>query len=1093
MNSTPLNIMVVNGNEIISSSELPPQGQAIYIKAAKGQKYLITQGKDGAAPEHITVKRVGDDLQVFTGEGAEQPDLIIEDFYTQQGELAGMAEDGTYHTYAAAGDGEAFSMLEDGASATLLLSNTATTGLVGLGAAGGLLAGMSAGMLAVGALAAVAAITGVAVAVKNSNDKGSDHHDNTPPQPGDLSIRDGNGKDMSQGGDFNTSPLVFSGTGRPGDTAIVYDGDKPIAEVVIGDDGKWTIPVTLPEDGQQHDLSVGFKDPQGNEGPRTEPVGVGYDTTPPATPDPADMTIVDGDGKDLSAGGDSKSNPIDFRGENATPGDTVIVYDGDKPIGSVIVGDDGRWHIPVTLPEDGQQHDLSVGIKDPVGNESERTPPVGIGYDGTPPEMVSDLTIRDGNGKDMGLGGETNKNPIDFSGKAEPGSTVIVYDGDKPVGSVIVGQDGSWHIPVTLPEDGQKHDLSVGVTDPAGNESGRTPGVGIGYDATPPTAPNPADMTIVDSDGKDLSSGGGSKSNPIDFRGDNATPGDTVIVYDGDTPVGSVIVGEDGSWHIPVTLPEDGQDHELSVGIQDPVGNESNRTTPVGIEYDTTPPVKPVISEVTDISGAITDPLVNGSLTDEKQPVFSGKSNESGLLVELVDQKGNVVGTAVTDTDGNWSVKPDIPLNDGTWQLIIRLTDKADNSAVSDPFNLNIDSSIPVAPVVNSVNDNAGGVDVALTTGDLTGDITPTFTGDGPANGFVNITDNYGGSYQVSVDGAGKWEWTPSPALNAGDYEFTLQSQNEIGVLNPATARFDLIVRESSLEELSNFKGGDQPTSGTPFNGWTLEFTSSNGSSLTVQENAPRPGMTGKILTATNYGNGGANVTIDVAMILDNPAIKTSMKIFGVDNSGVAVRVYDTEGNLLHDETIRNGSSTTDFSYQAETGKLIGRVEFSSNGESGGYDIGNIQIIHASPEDMTAAGITGINSIEESFFDLTGHELLLNHDEAVLDLSKVADQVQDVNSVSLEGHGANTLNISINDVLTLGKEDLYFQDGSKQLMINGDKEDIVNLESINGDKGIESWNELGEVNVNGTVYNVYQRDNHDVELLIQQGIQIQQQ
>jgi hypothetical protein len=1267
MNSTPLNIMVVNGNEIISSSELPAQGQATYIKAAKGQKYLITQGKDGAAPDHITVKRVGDDLQVFTEEGAEQPDLIIEDFYTQQGELSGMAEDGTYHTYAAAGDGEAFSMLEDGASATLLLSNTATTGLVGLGAAGGLLAGMSAGMIAAGALAAVAAVAGTAVAVSKNNDKGSSHHEEpAPQQPTEFTIRDGNGKDMSQGGDFNTSPLVFSGTGRPGDTAIVYDGDKPIAEVVIGEDGKWTIPVTLPEDGQQHDLSVGFKDPQGNEGPRTEPVGVGYDTTPPATPDPADMTIVDGDGKDLSAGGDSKSNPIDFRGENATPGDTVIVYDGDKPIGSVIVGEDGKWHIPVTLPEDGQQHDLSVGIKDPAGNESERTPPVGVGYDATPPdapnpadmtivdgegkdlsaggdsksnpinfsgenatpgdtvivydgdkpigsvivgedgrwhipvtlpedgqqhdlsvgikdpagnesdrtppvgigyditppEMVSDLVIRDGNGKDLGLGGDTNKNPINFSGKAEPGSTVIVYDGDKPVGSVIADGNGNWNIPVTLPEDGQHHDLSVGVTDPAGNESGRTPGVGIGYDATPPQAPNPADMTVTDGAGQDLSTGGNSKTNPIDFRGENANPGDTVIVYDGDKPIGSAIVDEKGNWHVPVELEGDGR-HELSVGFKDPADNIGERTPAYDVGFYENPPVAPNPDDITIVDDKGRD-LSQGGDTNTNPVHFSGTGARPGDTVIVYDGS-TPIGETVVDKDGNWTVPVTLP-NENNYDLSVGFKDPADTMGpTTPPVEIGYDTTLPPVPTNIVISDgtqdlSSGGLTnkrelVFSGTAEKEGDVVVIYNGTtpvasvvaGPGGAWstpVNLKDDAtydlkvgytdsatnetiqpvpvsieldtevlvpadisldistgtpvltGATGSVEADAEvtiyqngvvvdtvkanpdGSWQWKPDSALDAGSYNFSASQTDHAGNTSEQTTSLEYN-RSSAEWDFSDASNLGWDLGGGYAKDPANNYWTSNGMYL---------------------GTGNGTDPKGEVLSREIELVKGHTYTFSFESWGAGSNLAQL-GLMVGDDVILNsevlpGGNTHKIYTVTFTATEDGQSHFSIFNDTASvtgndFYISNIKLVDDS---LPSAGVlTGINNVTDDTFTQTGHELLLNHDEAVLDLSKVADQVQDINSVSLEGHGANTLNISINDVLTLGKEDLYFQDGSKQLMINGDKEDIVNLESINGDKGIESWNALGEVNVNGTVYNVYQSDNHDVELLIQQGIQIQQQ
>jgi len=149
----------------------------------------------------------------------------------------------------------------------------------------------------------------------------------------------------------------------------------------------------------------------------------------------------------------------------------------------------------------------------------------------------------------------------------------------------------------------------------------------------------------------------------------------------------------------------------------------------------------------------------------------------------------------------------------------------------------------------------------------------------------------------------------------------------------------------------------------------------------------------------------------------------------------------------------------------------------------------DVSSVAAQPEAApvtTAEHNDGANPLQ-----LSGNQLQLIDSSPVIDLTHVVAQHQgeEVHSVSLEGHGNNTLNVSINDVLALGSEDLFQQDGNKQLLIKGDAGDVVNLESINGEHAPEQWNAQGQVTHDGTTYNVYQNVDHEVEVLIQQGVQ----
>ncbi|WP_456393438.1 hypothetical protein, partial [Nitratifractor sp.] len=79
----------------------PHTGKAVHIKAVKNANYELVESKTGFAPENIITKRVGKDLYIaFEGRDINTPDLIIDNYYGNMGELViGKAEDGLFYNY----------------------------------------------------------------------------------------------------------------------------------------------------------------------------------------------------------------------------------------------------------------------------------------------------------------------------------------------------------------------------------------------------------------------------------------------------------------------------------------------------------------------------------------------------------------------------------------------------------------------------------------------------------------------------------------------------------------------------------------------------------------------------------------------------------------------------------------------------------------------------------------------------------------------------------------------------------------------------------------------------------------------------------
>ncbi|MFP9430875.1 Ig-like domain-containing protein [Enterobacter sp. LM3] len=953
MDTSKINLLVIDGDNIVRIAELPVQaeGAPVRVKSLKGGKFLLVRGTNEPAPENIVVKRDGDDLMIFTQEEDDTAEIIIEDFYTQQGMLYGMAQDGSYHRYESSdSDKEAFLLLKEGGNDALHLSQSGTLALTDVTSSE-----LSHGMMAAGAVAAVGLLTGIVAALNGGS---SSQNTPVPAVPSDIQATDNVGiitGALVPGVSTDDALPVLNGSGTPGSLIQVYDNGRLVGSATVNFEGKWywQPEVALPEG--KHDFQFAAL-ARGKQSAKSPSLNFTVDLTPPDKP--VNISITDGNDKDLSAGGVTNTNPLQLSGKGE-PGDTVLLYDGDKLTGSTVVDASGNWRAEITLPSEGD-HNLQVGFRDPAGNVGAKSDPVTVDYDITPPDAPGAIEITDDNARDLSAGGVTNTNPLHLSGKGEPGDTVLLYDGDKLTGSTVVDASGNWRAEITLPSEGD-HNLQVGFRDPAGNVGAKSDPVVVDYDITSPDAPVPD--VLKNSVGKDLILQGLSNDDHVNMAGKNGAAGDIVKLYDGNTLIGSSIVNAEGSWSVSGDLIGGDGNHNLNATFTDPAGNESERSAPVTVDLDT-------VAEA---------PLF--SLTDNT-PTLTGSvgSVEPHALVTIYNGTAPVASFSA-NADGSWTWHPSPALSEGNYQFTAKQTDAAGNTSAASPpqvFN--------VATTVNDFNDT---------------------TGQG---------------------------WTFASAWSG------------VGVF------------DGQQVQLSGGRSAGHSTAGD-------------------------------IMSRTFHVEAGHTYNFSVRSIvwattgipIDNPSHYLTITVDGVkvvDNVQVVNGIYggswtaSTSGNVvitISDSTDTNG-----------VGSWIVLDNFTVRGQG--------------------APVSALFSEDEathSPFSLVEHVLALTDTVDSIDLSRAAElshtAAQDLHAVSLKGHGQNQLNIRIDDVLTLGQENQFLDDGTKQLMVQGDKGDKVTLESIAGEHGVEKWNAQEDVTVGGVVYHVYQNDSHDAEVLIQQGIQIQLQ
>ncbi|HFX3423452.1 TPA: Ig-like domain-containing protein, partial [Pseudomonas aeruginosa] len=246
---------------------------------------------------------------------------------------------------------------------------------------------------------------------------------------------------------------TLSGTAEPGATVTLTDGNgNPIGQVTADGSGNWSFTPTTPLPNGTV-VNATATDASGNTSAGSS---VTVDSVAPATPviNPSNGTTLSG---------------------TAEPGSSVTLTDGNgNPIGQVTADGSGNWSFTPSTPlADGTV--VNATATDPAGNTSGQGSTTVDGVAPTTP------TVNLSNGSSL-------------SGTAEPGSTVILTDGNgNPIAEVTADGSGNWtYTPSTPIANGTV--VNVVAQDAAGNSS---PGASVTVDSQAPAAPvvNPSNGT----------------------------------------------------------------------------------------------------------------------------------------------------------------------------------------------------------------------------------------------------------------------------------------------------------------------------------------------------------------------------------------------------------------------------------------------------------------------------------------------------------------------------------------------------------------------------------------------------------------------
>ncbi|UAJ79313.1 hypothetical protein IT072_19305 [Leifsonia sp. ZF2019] len=432
-----------------------------------------------------------------------------------------------------------------------------------------------------------------------------------------------------------TPGTVFSGQAQQGTVVSVKDASgKIIGSATAGADGTWSLVLDPAPKNGTHVLTVAAL---GTDGKSTELANGSYT-----------MTASDEERALLSPEADTVITPDTVFSGTGHIGDTVIIKDADGTVvGQTTVGNDGKW---------------STTLDGLVGNGSKNLVVEVTGKDGLTEQLADNTYTVEGVDLDRAVtspgAGDVITPDTVFTGTGNIGDTVKIKDKDgNTIGSAVVGNDGTWSVPISsLPGNGDTT-LTIEVTDKNGT--------------TETLAENTYVVEGVDLDRAVTSPGAGETITPDTVFTGTGNIGDTITIKDKDGNIlGQTTVGNDGTWSTTLNPAPTNGDTSLVIEV---TGKNGETETIADESYE---------MEGSTTKFEVTSPNLSESNSIKGDTVFTGKG-EPGTTVVLTDHAQNVVGEALVDDHGNWSI-PVGSLPQGPNNLTITHTAPGADPVVTD-------------------------------------------------------------------------------------------------------------------------------------------------------------------------------------------------------------------------------------------------------------------------------------------------------------------------------------------------------------------------------------------------------------------------
>ena len=500
-----------------------------------------------------------------------------------------------------------------------------------------------------------------------------------------------------------TATPLIEGTAGAGHTVVLSDAGNPFAEVTAGADGKWSYLPPAPLSEGFHALTA-----RARSGALTS-VSSGIlelriDTLAPRVPT-------------LSVPSPNRRATPTISG-TAEAAATIKIYDGAILIGATTSFANGTWtYTPVKAFTEGE-HRLTVLALDAAGNESPRSAETVMVIDMTAPLAPVPA-----------VAALFNSSQPSLVGRSEALARITLVESGVTIGEAYADASGNFSLRPTRALAEGTLVLSMAATDTAGN-AGPAVTKMLTIDLTAPAQP-----TIV--------APGALRTLVPTLRG-TAEAGSAVTVSVKSVVIAAGIAQADGTWSLTAERGLIEGEQTATVVAIDLAGNRSATSASVLLAIDLTPPAAPQIA----VSGTFNVP----------RPAIAGTAE--ALATVRVQEGSKVLGTAVTDEAGQWSVVPNAPFSRGLHTVTAFAIDAAGNeSPVSAASVLTITLVGPSPPVITS----AASFNVAR----------PVIAGTAELNTRVKIYEGATLLGTADTSAAGLWSVAVGPALTEGVHALT--------------------------------------------------------------------------------------------------------------------------------------------------------------------------------------------------------------------------------------------------------------------------------------------------------------------------------
>jgi len=535
--------------------------------------------------------------------------------------------------------------------------------------------------------------------------------DKTPPAqpliPVDLAYENDSGGSNS---DNNTNVVdgtfsVPAGTATAGDVVTLLADGSSVGTATVAADGSFSLATSALADGS-YAITYTLTDPAQNTSVASPALNIIIDTV---TDIPTVVTPIAGD--DLINANEIGSVLLVGTAE-ANSQVNVSFDDGVNPpvVITVAADNNGDWTLA------GNEADLSsldegnisveVNVTDIAGNTN-LSSTVNIVVDTIVP-AVPTINALLTNSETPVLSGTAVVNAGEMLSVTVNGVTYVDTGSE-----LTVNPDDTWTLQIPTGDELVQaiYDVSISVSDTAGNIAADATNNELEVDLTPPAIPVVNALVT----NNDLPSITGLAT--LDAGDSLSVEVDGVVYVEGE---GDLVANPDGSWVLNIPPGNELTDgvHTVLAIVTDAAGNESADTSNNELQIDTVIPATPTVNP--QITSA-TSPDISGTAT-------LGVGESLSVTVDgVVYNVGD--GALVIDGAGNWTLSIPVAnqLNDGVYDVTALVTDSAGNiGSESTSSELTIDTAPPAPPSVtpNLVTaDDSGSVD----SDDITNVVAPTF------------------------------------------------------------------------------------------------------------------------------------------------------------------------------------------------------------------------------------------------------------------------------------------------------------------------------------------------------------------------------